>query len=193
MAGGGGGSGFGPGLWVADIEKVYQGEYWTNRYIVAAPDLPSAVAIASQIVGIERAIYSNVILVTRYRVSDGQPDTDVYQVINVNLFGNMATPTTDLLPLFVVARFDFNTAGGGRPSRKYIRGTLTEGGIAFNTITPTTVTFLDTTYAAPLVALAGFVDVDGQEIVSGSVFPQVSMRQLRRGSKRKAPATGTPL
>jgi hypothetical protein len=66
-----------------------------------------------------------------------------------------------------------------------------EGQIQFNTIDPGTLTNINTNYAQGLVDLLGFVDVDGQEITSGSVYPFVGMRQLRRGSKRKAPTSGT--
>lgn len=193
MANGGGSSGFGSGLWTVDVEKMFLGEYWTNRYVVAAADLASASVIGNAIVGIERAILFTPVLVTKFRVSDGAPLTDIYQVFNVNAFG-VATGTPELmLPLFNVVRFDFNTAGGGRPSRKYFRGALSEGGIIFNSIHPDALTFLNAQYAQPLVDLAGFVDVDNQQITSGSAYPFVSMRQLRRGSKRKAPAAGTPV
>lgn len=189
MAGGSGDtSTFGPGLWVVDSEKVYQGEYWTNRYIVQAPDLAAAHAIAMGIVATERSAHQVQVLFTKVRTSDGQPNTDVYQVTNINEFGQRAA-TGDLLPLFNVVRVDFNVSGGGRPSRKYLRGILTESDISFNTIITGTVTSLETLYATPLAALTGFVDVDGQEIVSGQVYPNVAMRQLRRGSKRKAAGT----
>ena len=189
---GGGSSGFGSGRWVVDIEKLYQGEYWTNRYIVAAADLIAAQSIGSQIVGIERAIHLSPVLFTRYRVSDGVKDTDVYIVANLNLFGTGNLDNAAMLPLFNVLRVDFNTQGGGRPSRKYLRGVLQENNIAYNDINAPALTNYNTNYATPLAALAGFVDVDGQEIVQGSAYPFVAMRQLRRGSKRKTPTTNTP-
>jgi hypothetical protein len=191
MTNGGGSSGFGAGLWVVDSEKLMQGEYWTNRYIVAAASLAEATAIGNQIVGIERTIHYTPVLFTKYRVSDGVPLTDVYQVFNVNLYGQGIGDVNSMLPLFNVVRCDFNTAGGGRPSRKYLRGCMGEGQIQFNAIDPGTLTNINTNYAQGLVDLLGFVDVDGQEITSGSVYPFVGMRQLRRGSKRKAPTSGT--
>jgi hypothetical protein len=189
----GGSSGFGPGLWVVDIEKMYLGEYWTNRYIVAASDLAGATTIGGTIMGLEKTVHQGAALFTRYRVSDGQPLTDVYQVVQVNAFGEKPGTNTSYLPLFNVIRCDFNTAGGGRPSRKYLRGILTEADVAFNNIEQACIDYLTTNYVNPLVGLAGFVDVDNQQITSGSVYPNVSMRQLRRASKRKAPAAGTPV
>lgn len=187
---GGGSSGFGSGLWVVDTEKLYQGEYWTNRYIVAAADLMAAHSIGNAIVGLERTITHVNCLFTKYRTSDGVPETDVYAIQNINLFGQR-NPNGEMLALFNVARFDFNVAGGGRPSRKYMRGVLTEDVVQFNTITSAAITELNNGYATPLAALAGFVDVDGQEITQGALYPFVAMRQLRRGSKRKAPTTDT--
>jgi hypothetical protein len=188
---GGGSSGFGSGLWVADIEKMYLGEYWTNRYIIAAASLVDAATVASQIVGAERAIHMLQVLFTRYRVSDGAPNTDVYQVNNLNSYGTVDAETQYILPLFNVCRCDFNVAGGGRPSRKYLRGVYSEADISYNSVNAAKVAAIQTNFVNPLVALAGYVDVDGQEIVAGSVYPQVAMRQLRRASKRKAPTSGT--
>ncbi len=193
MTNGGGTSGFGPGLWVADIEKMLQGEYWTNRYIIRAADMAAATVIAGTIQGLEKTISQGDVLFTRYRVSDGQPNTDVYQITQVNNFGDRIDPPGTMLALFNVVRCDFTTAGGGRPSRKYLRGILTEGQVEFNTITPAMVGLVATNYVNPLVGLSGFVDVDDQEINAGSVYPFVGMRQLRRASKRQAPTSGTPV
>ncbi len=193
MTSGGGSSGFGAGLWVLDSEKMLQGEYWTNRYIVAAADLAAAVAIGVSITNIERAVHYSTVLFTKFRVSDGQPLTDVYQVVNLNSYGAAAIGTLQLMPLFNVVRVDFNTAGGGRPSRKYLRGCLSESSVNFTQLDGGYITFMDANYTGPMIDLAGFVDVDGQQITSGSAYPFVAMRQLRRGSKRKtaAPNTGT--
>jgi hypothetical protein len=188
---GGGSSGFGTGLWVCDIEKVLQGEYFTNRYILQALTMEEAAGYAGLIAGYERAIMSTAVLFTRHRVSDGQPNTDVYQVTNLNTLGLYAAPVALVLPLFNVVRCDFNTAGGGRPSRKYLRAVLEEENTNFNDITAARVTQITNSYVAPLIAMDAFVDVDGQQFSSGSVFPRVGMRQLRRASKRKAPTAGT--
>lgn len=188
---GGGGSFWPNDRWVVDIEKSYQGEYWTNRYCVQATTLAAAHAIGLQICTIERSIHNDAILFNRVRTSDNTPNTDVYQIGVINAFGTVALAGNQLLPLFNVVRCDFNTEGGGRPSRKFLRGYLFEAAIDFNTIGSAYISSVQTNYVNALVGLAGFVDVDGQEIVSGSVHPFVGMRQLRRGSKRKAPATGT--
>jgi hypothetical protein len=174
------------GAFVADIEKMYQGEYWTNRYVIAAASLAAAVTAASTLVEAERLVTTNGVLFTKFRVSDTDPATDIYQVTNSNLFGLASTGGSQLLPLFNVVRVDFSTQGGGRPSRKYLRGILTEGDIDFNALVGARVTAIQNNYVNQCLAVPQFVDVDQQSFSVGSVYPFVGMRQLRRGSKRKA-------
>ena len=164
------------------IEKMYQGEYWTNVYWLAG-DIGASASAAAAIIAAEQDIHFNPILLTKARLDDGLENTDVFATIIINAFGTAGAPT-DLLPLFNVLRVDF-AAGGGRPSRKYLRGCLHEGHISFNTIAPTNVTFFQTTYADVVSAISGYVDVDGDDITSGTVYPFVGMRQLRRASKKK--------
>jgi hypothetical protein len=168
-----------------DIEKMLEGEYWTNRYVVQNADLAAAVVSANMIYEYERAIHTNIVLFTKYRASDQVPGTDVYQVVTLNTMG-LATLTTDYWPLFNVVRCDFNPEGGGRPSRKYLRLPIAEGNITTKgQLSTAWRDALKTAYVDPLVAMVAFVDVDDQALTSGSVYPFVSMRQLRRGSKRK--------
>lgn len=170
-------------LFSVDIEKEYQGEYWTNRYIVQAADLNTANGDGGGIVALERTIHLTDVLFTRWRTSDLDPATDLYIINQINAQG-LRTHATDILPLFNVARVDFST-GQGRPSRKYLRGVLVEADITFNTILAGTVTDLTTSYATPMKNTGYYVDVDGQVFTAVSVYPLVAMRQLRRGSKRR--------
>jgi hypothetical protein len=173
------------GHWAIDVEKELLGEYWTNRYIVVAPDLAGATAAGLSIATMERAFHKTPVLFTKMRASDGQTGTDIYSVQNLNYFGQQAA-NGEHLALFNVMRVDFNVSGGGRPSRKYYRCPIGEGEQAsgkfliefLNGIAPS---------IQALVDFTPYVDVDGQPIVSGSVYPNVGMRQLRRGSKRATP------
>lgn len=173
-----------PALFVADIEKMFQGEYWTNRYCLAVADVAAGVTIAQQIVACERNITAGDVLFTRLRVSDAVKGTDNYAIHNINQFG-LRPVDPSLLPLFNVLRVDFSTFGAGRPSRKYLRGVLGEGNIAFNTINATTIEFYESNYVTPMLAIDSYVDVDNQAFSAGSIYPFVAMRQLRRASKRK--------
>lgn len=171
-------------LWAVDIEKVLQNEYWTNRYIVEATELGDAVGIADDIVQIERAVHNTNVLFTKARVADRVPLTDVYASVPYNVFG-LQTLNGHFLPLFNVARVDFNVQGGGRPSRKYLRLPIQEEWQQDGVFIGAFQTLVANSYVAPMVALVGYVDTDGQEIIDGSLYPSVGMRQLRRGSKRR--------
>jgi hypothetical protein len=173
-------------LFQMDSQKVYQNEYWTNRYILSATDLSTAVTAAGFIRAAERACHYDIVTLDKYRVSDMVQGTDVYQVISDNVAGTRASSGGQFLPLFNVIRVDFNTVGGGRPSRKYLRAPIGEGEQNGGVLDPAVITFYMNNFVTPLVALGNFVDVDGQAFSTGSVFRLVGMRQLRRGSKRKA-------
>lgn len=171
--------------WSVDIEKLLRGEYWTNRYWVKDDNMAQALISADMLYTSERAIHKNNVLFTKLRVSDGLPNTDVYQIVNLNTFG-VQVPQGDELPLFCIVRVDFNTEGGGRPSRKYLRLPLNDVNmVAEGKLDTEFIGGIMEYYATPLVGFASYVDVDEQNIVSASVWPWVGMRQLRRGSKRK--------
>ena len=174
-----------------DIEKQSGTEFWTNRYILSNPSIESAILTANAILLIEQAVHSENVLFTKYRVSDLDPDTDAFVIVPIGEVGDRPT-VGDVLPLFNVARVDF-PAGIGRPSRKYLRLPIFEGDQANGTLTPTMVAFVNTNYGTPLGDIDEFVDVDGEPLGSGICQPQVGMRQLRRGSRRRTtPVIPTP-
>jgi hypothetical protein len=166
-----------------DSEKLRSGEYWSNRYIIDATDLAAAVAIADGIYDIERTVHQPGVTFTKYRVSDMVAGTDNFVVIPKGEPGLLSL-TGEPLPLFNVVRVDFGT-GSGRPSRKYLRLPLSEGVQANGVLDSVFVTTIRDNYASPLMNHVGFVDVDGEQIISNSVHPEVGMRQLRRGSRRR--------
>ncbi len=172
-------------LYSVDIEKVLLGEFWSNRYIVEAETLIDAHASALDIVALERAVHKTVVTFTKYRTSTTAEGDDLYFITALNSTG-LDGSGGDWLPLFLVARVDFSTAGGGRPSRKYLRLPLGENEVTNNSIIPAVVANINGSYATPMAALGSYVDVDGQAFIAGSCNPFVGMRQLRRGSKRRA-------
>jgi hypothetical protein len=171
-------------FWFMDAEKLYQNEYWSNRYVIEADNLDDASVTAAAIRLVEVNCTHSFATLTKYRVSSDNPFDDVYQIINDNRPGTWAWEGA-VLPLFNRVRIDFNTVGGGRPSRKYWAPPLTESDVNGNQLEAATISHFNTAYVAALLAIEHFVDVDGQQFSSGSVFPSVAMRQLRRGSKRK--------
>lgn len=166
------------------IEKFLpsQGEYWTNVYWADFPTPAAAIPTAEDLVTAERGIHLPAVTFTKFRIDDGTPDTEIWETQVLNLQG-LASTTGEMMPLFVVARVDFTVAGGGRPSRKYLRGVLTEEVVNGFLLNAGMLTVLGS-YAAA-VAAAATHDVDGQGITGGSAHPQPGMRQLRRGSKKK--------
>ena len=169
-------------LFKVDIEKEYQGEYWTNRYVVDTANIGDAVTAALAIIDAERAIHYNVINFTKARVSDSVQGTDLFTTIPIGAIG-LRNLASNLLPLFNVMRVDF-PVGQGRPSRKYYRGVLSEEVVSFNDVTQA-VADLITNVFDPLVDTLPLVDVDGQAWADAVPFLKVAMRQLRRGSRKR--------
>jgi hypothetical protein len=169
-------------IYSVDIEKLYQNEYWTNRYLVQVADLAGGQVAGSAIANMERNFHQNTVTFTRYRVSDNTPNTDVYTTVPLNLPG-LRGSVGEYMPLFNVVRVDFGVAGGGRPSRKYYRLPLGEGDQAGGILADGTVTAVDNALQ-PILAQP-VCDPQGQIWVSIAVARQVGMRQLRRGSKRR--------
>lgn len=166
-----------------DIEKSYLGEFWTNRYIINVDSLTAGVVVGQSIVNIERQVHAQFVTFTKYRVSDVNPDTDAFVIVPLSVNGLRAHESAPM-PFFNVVRVDF-PAGTGRPSRKYLRGVLQQSDCSGSALKTGVVSFVNENYGLPLGDLPGFVDPQGTELGTGQCAPNVAMRQLRRGSKRK--------
>lgn len=169
-------------LWQIDVEKVLGTEYWTNVYHVDATSQADAATQGLAIALYEQDLHNVDINLTKYRVSPfpGPSEGTIYPL---NLPGQ--GPDGDRLPLFNVLRVDFAVTTG-RPSRKYYRIGITEGEQVDGRLTDAA----REGYEAVVLAFVNdpdihYVDVDGQPIVQGTVYPLVGMRQLRRGTRRR--------
>jgi hypothetical protein len=170
----------------ADVQKVYQGEYWTNRYILEAADLAAATLAAHEIVDNERNIHSTLITFDKLRVSSVAEGDQEYAIESLTGNGEYNAGVL-LVPLFNVVRVDFNCATG-RPSRKYLRGCIGNENQVGPNLLPAYWTIVGTSYVTLMLNVPGFVDVDGQPFTSGVTMQRIGMRQLRRGRrKREAP------
>lgn len=169
-------------LMQADIEKFYDGEFWTNRYHYNAVDLAQGVAIGQFIVTAERAFHATTTSFRTLRVRTAAPGDDLYTIVPLTVAGQFTVNEPSLWPLFNVIRVDFQ-ATQGRPSRKYYRGMIDDGSVV-SRILLTTLQDLVRNSLLPLVDET-LTDVDGQFLVDARVTPQVGMRQLRRGSRRR--------
>jgi hypothetical protein len=170
-------------LFDAVITKFIGAQEWTNTYVVEAASITAARDIGVQIAAIEIDVHQTYVEFRRLRTSTRVPGDDTY--IITNLIGNGTFSTNgDALPLFNTVRVDLN-AESGRPSRKYLRGVVSEGDQNFGQLGGVVIARAQA-YGAALAALDGYVDVDGQQLISATVSTQVAMRQLRRGSRRSA-------
>lgn len=167
-----------------DVEKYYEGEYWTNRYHIVGSDLVAALVQANRIVGVEKLIHVPGVLFTKYRVSDITPGTDSYISVPINENGQGQADTP--LPLFNVVRVLFHPTMG-RPGFKLYRGCLTENDIANGRITASALANLLDKIDAFLdgEGAIGLTDLEGDTYNTVTIDPRVSMRQLRRGTRRR--------
>lgn len=166
-----------------DIEKQFGSETWTNRYILSNPTIDNALFTAQAILDVEMAVHTEDVTFTRYRVADLDPNTDVFVIVPVLDQGAIAK-TSDYLPLFNVLRVDF-PAGLGRPSRKYYRLPIQEHQQAGGVWDSNAILTYNQAIGVALGDIDEYVDVDGEPLGTGVCFPNVAMRQLRRGSKRR--------
>lgn len=174
-------------LFRATVEK-FNGtvaEYWVNVYWLQAPNLDAALSAANAIATQELPILLSGQTLTKVRVDDNVKNTDQFLTTVRNANGTRASGASDALPLFATARVDLSTLQPGRPSRKFIRGCLLESDMgSYGTIVGAVLTLLGT-FASNIANVPELVDVDNSDIVSGTVWPYVQQRQLRRGSKKK--------
>lgn len=166
------------------IEKSLYGEFWVNRYYLDAPDLASASALAEQIYDAERTIHRAMVVFTKLSVRSTVLNDFVYQSIPLNQPGLNANPTGNMMPLFAVARVDLSVAAS-KPSRKYLRGVLSEDDVNAMDVSSTMVTFINTNYVNVIAGIAGLCDPQKADIYGGACSPKTGIRQLRRGSKKK--------
>lgn len=166
-----------------DIEKKLGAEYWTNIYHIDAADLSTAASNAGHIVTAEVAIHHESVYFTKMRVSEqGNPGNFISAAVNT--YG-LATGEANLMPLFVVQVVDF-TPTVGRSSKKYLRGLLREDLVNMDAVSPTYVNGPVQDYADDVMDTDGICDEHGNSFSTAKGSEITGMRQLRRGSKRRA-------
>lgn len=171
-----------------DTEKAIGGRPWTNRYLLVAETMLAAQVAGEAIVDIELSVHATAVQFTKWRVSAFGANSPEFVVVPMNATGQRTV--ADRLPLFNVVRVDLY-GGFYDPGRKYLHGCLGEGDQTDGMLTSGARTFFQTQYADPIAQIPGLIigsglPPDGQREVTGAtVFAEVAMRQLRRGSKRK--------
>lgn len=159
--------------------------FFSNVYHINAGTLAEGANQLTAFATAERPIFVPGVTVAKSRIDDRTPNTDNFITFSHNLAGTKAIPAgAEQAPWWVVSRVDFMTGVPGRPSRKYLRGTLFEADFTMIALSAGQLTLLNN-YAAAILAIPGICDVDGQALTAFAVFNSPAMRQLRRGSKKK--------
>lgn len=175
-------------LYQIDVEKQMGMEFWTNRYLVRAASLTAAAEGGSRIVAAERDMHTARAFFTQYRARTVAKNDGLFVNVPVAQSGLRAADTS-YLPLFNVMRVDFQVASG-RPSRKFYRFPLQEGDVNDGVIGAGLVSSISDRLSDLIAAMADantpIVDPDDQDWLNLAIYTPVGMRQLRRGSKRKA-------
>lgn len=103
-------------------------------------------------------------------------------VINGNQNRDVTLPGTrvvtgDVLPAWNVVKVQFRAREGGRPSTFYLRpGLTTDDIVGQNFVTAFNDAAAD--FVAAAIAVVGFADPAGAQMISGNADPQVRMRQM---------------
>lgn len=156
---------------------------WTNRYY-CTDAWTAGGATMDALVDAHKGILRADSIITKVRIDDNVANSNNYDTVAYNAAGTVAAATTTLLPLYDVARCDFDVAGGGSPSRKYLRGLLREEDVTFGEVDATIVTALNT-YGDAVVAIGSICDPQGNLFVDAVPWPYRQHRQMGRRSKKR--------
>jgi hypothetical protein len=180
-----------PAVTKITVQKAWQQRYWVNVYHLNV-GLNDALDPLNAIVAAERAVHNEAVLITTARAATVAPGDELYFTVPINQFGQKNSGNSQLLATFIAARVDF-AAGAGRPSRKFLRGCLQEEDVAGWALNGPQANLFQT-YGNAIVAIPEICDVDGEALTSAVMFPTITGRQHRRGSKKKStPSSPTPV
>ena len=171
-----------------DIQKFWQNEYWTNVYFIKDfPDLLGASAVAADLVQMERQFHFDVVTFSAVRTSTITPGDFQYVTTQPNEPGLVNSTGNDFLPLFNVVRVDLTDAGFKRPERKYYRCPVPESWNSGGNLAVEGENTVEGAINGFIIENPGVLcGPNGEDILEANAYPRVGMRQLRRGSKRKA-------
>lgn len=164
---------------------------WSNVYTTTAANLAELVVdMTAVMTELELPILHPAVTLESIRFSSVTPGDDIYQIVPVGENGT-STDTGDMLPLFNCVRVDFVVIGGGRPSRKYWKGFLTETLVNDMLITSGALGVIETRFNAAIADANdlghAFRDNDDQAWDSATAFAPVQMRQMHRKRRKAAP------
>lgn len=167
-----------------DTQKIINGQYWTNRYLLDL-DGPESVsdAMILSVVASEKVIHSSAVGFVSARVSDDVIGTDNFRIFPLSGVGTQPV-TGGTLPGWMTTRVDFGISFG-RPCRKYYRSYVGEVAIDGHVWIAEYVASIQTTLTDLLALIPTFCDPQGNHWQSVITKTEAQMRQLRRGSRKK--------
>lgn len=165
---------------------------WSNTYQVRAEFIEDVIAAITPLPNRERALHANNVTLSRVRISDSVPGTDVFVIVPFNLVGTAYDAAAfDTLPLFNTVRVDISVAGLGRPSRKFFRSPVGEQWIVDGNLDLTVVSLFNNQMNGLIADMAAgdcpLVDPDNQLWQTAVTKVAVQMRQLHRKRRRAVP------
>lgn len=174
-----------------EIFKTLGAERWGNVYLLDAGSMEAAIAAGALIYAMEEELHLPVVTLEYMRVSTTVESDGVFTTVPLNTVGTSGQPG-QAVPLFVTARLDMPVVGGGRPSRKFYRGVLTEAVVEVNSLVTGDLAYIAGNFNTLISDLAGLgsplVDPQGQELDSAVLYPKPQMRQLHRKRRRVTPS-----
>lgn len=165
-----------------EIRKELNGEDWSNDYLVEAIDMNTAAAFGVDTIEFERQLHAPQVNFVYMRVSTWAKFDRTFRHVSINLPGLGMSALTERLPLYNTLRMDLMTVDSD-PCRKYFRVPIHESMQSNGVLEPATIAAWQGYLAA---WIAGFdpdfhvVSGAGNNVVGGTVYPLVQMRQLHR-------------
>jgi hypothetical protein len=170
-----------------EIRKEYRGHSWSNDYLVESPSMDEAEALAVDTVAFERQMHTPAVNFVYMRISSMARGDRIFRHLSINLPGEGWADTEEHLPLFNTVRMDLATADSD-PCRKYYRLPLHEAFQSNGVILPASVALWQGMLAGWITGWAAgtkVVSLKGHNVVGGTVYPIVQMRQLNRHRRKK--------
>jgi hypothetical protein len=179
-----------PANYKVEIFKSAYGENWANVYLIDASSLEAAQAAGALLYDAEVEFHLPAVTFDYMRVSTIAAGDNSYITVPLGNPGE-GTSSGDVAPLFVTARFDVPVDGGGRPSRKFYRGVLSEVNYTANSVDAGwrsgIASIINTAVAAAGTLGTPVVDPQGQEWGTGVFYNKPQMRQLHRKRRSTTP------
>lgn len=167
-----------------DFQFHYETEYWTNKFYAICTDIADAQEFVNAVATFTPPSYPPSVTLDKARITPLPFVKNVFADITLNKPGT--APAFSPAPLFNVVRFDFSRQFG-RAVHHYMRACFPASAMGPNQQFTAEYQGYNNLFAGHFADGPQIVcDKNGNAYENFSAAPSVGMRQLRRGSKRKA-------